>query len=80
VTRESERDQTTLATFASGDDEEDETSPTDDPVDELADVVDRLSEQVERIAERLHDQPDAGAPADYGPADEATDHVGREFQ
>ena len=74
-----EDEQTTLATFTDGD-EEDETSPSDDPVDELADVVDRLSEQVERIAERLHDQPDAGAPADYGPADEATDHVGREFQ
>ena len=75
-----EDEQTTLAAFASGDDEEDQMSPTDDPVDELADVVDRLSDQVKRIAERLHDQPDAGAPADYGPADEATDHVGREFQ
>jgi hypothetical protein len=74
-----EDEQTTLAAFTDGD-EEDETAPTDDRVGELADVVDRLSEQVERIAERLHDQPDAGAPADYGPADEATDHIGREFQ
>jgi len=74
-----EDEQTTLTAFIDGD-EENETAPTDARVDDLADVVDRLSAQVKRITERLHDQPDARAPADYGPADEATDHVGREFQ